>query len=274
MMTGYNYSFAFYNGGQNLGPAVSTSGSATAPTLTWSDTLGMNGQQTNGAGFFNGKCFAGGYNTQGFGYSTNPVSVAWTYITITNFVCGAFYAFNLNGTPYALAVNENGGNWIYYSTDGNTWTGSNANTVISNMGYNYNRINNPFGSSGSMVIAVGANGSTPTAIYSTNGSTWAACTFSTALSGNTVGVAYGNGIWMLCTTTASTLWVSTTGTAFTSTITVPLTTINTISFVNNTWVIGGTGTTSNIYYSKDNGTTWNPANINIGTVNCSATAVK
>ena len=37
MMTGYNYCFAFYNGGQNLGPSVSTSGSATSSALTWSE---------------------------------------------------------------------------------------------------------------------------------------------------------------------------------------------------------------------------------------------
>lgn len=276
MMTGYNYVFCFYNGGQNTGPAISTSGSSTSSALTWSDTAGYGGQQVNAAAYFNGKFYAGGYNVGGINYSATPISGSWTTVAISGFVCSNLYSFTLNNTPYILAANlsQSVTNMIYYSTDGLTWTNSNANSYITYLGYNYNRLNNSFGSSGSMVIAIGANGANPTAIYSTNCSTWASCTFSVALSGNTNAVAYGNGKWFISTTTASTLWVSTNGTAFTSTITVPLTTINTISYVNGTWVIAGSGTTSNVYYSKDDGATWSAATVNIGVVSCSATAVK
>lgn len=242
---------------------------------TWQTSV-PTGQQNNGACYFNGKFFQGGYNATGIYNSTNP-SVSWSLQSVPNLnPVGGMFACTLNGTPIAFAFQGNitsGKYIIYYSTDGTTWTGTSMyGTNFTGGGWNYIGYNNQFGSSGSMVICTGGIA----AAYSTNGSTWTNCTFSPALiTGNYIrGVAYGNGLWMLINGVASTIYTSTDGIAFNTTITSPLTNAKTVSFVNGTWVIGG-GVNSNVnnaYYSTNNGTSWTALSLSVGDITGSSNA--
>jgi hypothetical protein len=243
---------------------------------TWLTSAAL-GSQNNGSCYFNGKFFAGGYNaTNGVYYSTNP-SVSWTFLSVTGLSSvGGMFACTLNGTPIAFAFQGNksaGQNMIYYSTDGTTWTGTSMyGTNFTGGGWDFVGYNNEFGSSGSMVICTGGT----SAAYSTNGSTWTNCTFSPALiTGNYIrGVAYGNGLWMLINGVASTIYTSTNGTAFNTTITSPLASAKTVAYVNGTWVIAGgvNSNTNNAYYSTNNGTSWTALSLSIGEITGSSNA--
>ena len=265
-ITGFNGNFITSSSG-----LYSTNGGT-----TWSTSAALGGNQNNGACYFNGKFFAGGYNATGIYYSTNP-SVSWTLLSVPTLnSLGGMFACTLNGTPIAFAFQGNiasGQYLIYYSTDGTTWTGTSLyGTNFTGGGWNWVGYNNQFGSSGSMVICTGGT----SAAYSTNGSTWTNCTFSPALiTGNYIrGVAYGNGLWMLINGVASTIYTSTNGTAFNTTITSPLTSAKTVSYVNGTWVIAGgvNSNTNNAYYSTNNGTTWTALSLSIGEITGSSNA--
>ena len=106
-----------------------------------------------------------------------------------------------------------------------------------------------------MVLAIGANGSNPTAIYSTNCSTWTACTFTTTLTGAPNGVAYGNGKWVAVGSGTNTVAYSNDGISWTGIGLSMFSTVgNGVAYGNGKFVAVGQGGNT-VAYSTD-GVNW------------------
>ena len=147
---------------------------------------------------------------------------------------------------WVLSKNNSG---LYYSTDGKTWTQSNANNGTF---YDIHYANG---------IWVACSGISITGLYySTDGKTW---TQSNIKTGNFKSAYYANGLWVASGSFSNGLYYSTDGKTWTQSNTTS-NSWGSVRYGNGVWVVSNDDYDRGLYYSTD-GKTWTQSNANNGT---------
>jgi len=238
IITNIGYSVAYGNG---IWVAVGDSNSSRSTNGTSWDNVTTSLNQRRVVVYANGRFIAGG----GSGVGSISYSVdgdIWT--NVSNDIVGSVISIAHSGGSNWVAVSDSvGGTRVAYSSDnGDTWISASTVPVLSgplnSMAYR-----------GGKWVAVGADSSNNSIIYSSDRITWqnASGTFPTSV----ISVAYGDAKWVAV---GSSILHSTDGITWQLATGIIPTTINSLAYGDGIWV--AVGSDSRMIYSIDGGSSW------------------
>ncbi|HVU24432.1 MAG TPA: hypothetical protein VHE13_09935 [Opitutus sp.] len=223
--------------GVGTGGTVITSPDGTTWTASPTNRTGWFGQLAYANGHYVTAGLSGGY------YSTDLAT--WTYISGTNFN-QMFGVIHANGL--FVAANNALSLGVYTSPDGEIWTN------VKPTGLAGQNVAGLAGGGGSFAVTTGGFGATPRIFSSADGATWLEHTpdgFSTPDS-----LAYGNGRYVLLTSSQTQSWTSPDGVTWTAHDLPALTYLSSVKFVGSNFVARATVNNIAVLKISSDGVTW------------------